>query len=102
MNKFGMLIKFTAQTGQRDALVEHLSSLMPIAHAEPGTEIYVISVSPSEPDVVWLIEAYSNPQALEAHNANPAILAAKARTGELLAGPPQAFPHIPIVGKGLI
>ena len=101
MSKFGMLIQFTAKPGQRDALAEHLSSLMPVVAAEPGTELYVVSVSPDDPDAVWLIEAYSSPQALEAHNANPPVVAAKARTGELLAGPPKAFPHLPLAGKGL-
>ena len=102
MTKFGMLIKFSAKPGSRDALAAHLSSLVPIAEAEPGTETYIVSVSPAEPDTVWLLESYLSPEALELHNANPAIVAAKPLTGSFLAGASEAFAHVPVAGKGLL
>jgi quinol monooxygenase YgiN len=102
MTKVGLLIKFTAKDGQRDALAAHLGGLTPIAQSEAGTELWTVHASPTEPNAVWLYEVYSSPQALEAHNATPANAAAKARTGELTDGPPQVFPLIPMAGKGLL
>ncbi|WP_425145653.1 putative quinol monooxygenase [Deinococcus sp.] len=99
--RIGMLIKFTAQRGQRDALAEHLASLVEVAQAEVGTQVYLVSTSPAEPDAVYLIEVYADAGGLERHNAGEKIISAKGKTETLLAGPPQVVPLSPLAGKGL-
>jgi quinol monooxygenase YgiN len=101
MSKVGMLIKFTAKPGQGRTLQTHLSSLKAVTDGEPETEVFVASLSVTEPDVVYLFEVYSSQAGQEAHDANPENIAAKARTAELLGGPPQVMPLAPTMGTGL-
>jgi quinol monooxygenase YgiN len=101
MSKVGLLIKFTAKSGMRDALMEHFQSLVGVVNAEAGTVDWAVHISPIEPDAVWLYEVYQNQAAMDAHNSTETNAQAKIKTGELTIGRPDVFPLIPIAGKGL-
>lgn len=99
--KIGLWIKFTAKDGQRNSLAAHLTEVASLAHGETGTELWLVNLSPTDPNAVWLYEAYSDQDAMHAHEATAAYEAAKAKTGSFLAGPPEVLPLLPISGKGL-
>lgn len=101
MSKAGILIKFTAKPGMREALVAHFQSLVQIADSEEGTEDWTFHLSPVEPDAVWLYEVYKDQAAMDFHNSTRTNSEAKAKTEELTVGAPDVFPLIPIAGKGL-
>jgi len=57
MDRFGMYGKILAKSGQRDALVEVLIEASRLLAPLPGCDVYIVSVSPSEPDAIWVFEA---------------------------------------------
>jgi quinol monooxygenase YgiN len=56
MRAYGCYVKFTAQPGQRDALVEHLLSEAAFVEKAIGCQLYIINTSPTEPESVWVTE----------------------------------------------
>ena len=70
MSKTAILAKLTAQPGKRDELVEALGPLVEAVDQEPGTELYVLHTSATEPDVVWFYELYTDEAALNAHRTS--------------------------------
>lgn len=101
MDMVGVLLKFTARPGGRDALIAHLTETAALAADESGTMLWTVNASPVEQDVVWVYEAYADAAAKSAHESGDAYARARARTAELLGSPPEAFPLIPLSGKGL-
>jgi quinol monooxygenase YgiN len=97
MTKPGVFIKFTAQPGKRDALAEHLSAIGKAT--APATEAFSVHISPVDANAVFVYERYADADAKEAHEATAAYAAARAKTGEMLAGAPEVFPLIAVGGK---
>jgi hypothetical protein len=60
MSKFGLYGKIIAQPGQRDALVEVLLEAAAVLETPAGCELYIINVSPTEPDTVWVTEVWES------------------------------------------
>ncbi len=101
MNRFGMFGKFTAQPGQRDALVQYLLTAAELVSNAPGCDLYVVGTSASEPDTIWVTEAW---RSKEDHDASLSLagvreLIAKARP--LIAAMGDPILTIPVGGKGL-
>ena len=100
-NRTGVMIKFNAQPGRGDALADHLAQSADLAQDEPGTELWIVHRSPTDPDTVWVYEVYASDAARAAHEATDAYQKAREGTGALLGGPPEVIPLIPVGGKGL-
>jgi len=101
MNAYGCYVKFTAQPGQRDALVEHLLSAAALVSQVAGCEVYIINTSPTEPESVWVTEVW---RSQEEHDASLTIEGAQAAIKQvlpLLAGSPEKIDVLPVGGKGL-
>src|SRR4051794_16671719 len=101
MSKTAILAKLTAQSGQRDELIEALGALVTAVESEPGTELYVLHESATEPDVVWFYELYTDQSALEAHSGSAAMKEVGGRLAGLLAGRPELIPVTPVRAAGL-
>ena len=67
MSAYGCYVKFTAQPGQRDTLVEHLLSAAAFVEKIAGCELYIINISPTEPESVWVTEVW---RSQEEHDAS--------------------------------
>src|SRR2546426_6717723 len=67
MPAYGCYVKFTAQPGQRDTLVEHLLSAAAFVEKIAGCELYIINISPTEPESVWVTEVW---RSQEEHDAS--------------------------------
>ena len=98
MSTFGLYGKIIARPGQRDALVAGL--LEALMQHVPGCELYIVNVSASEPDVVWVTEVWKSASAHQASLTQEEIKALIKRTMPLIAGG-ERIEIIPIGGKGL-
>lgn len=63
VDKFGMYAKFTAKPGERDQLADILLEAAAGAGDVPDCELYVVNVSETEPDTVWVTEVWSSAEA---------------------------------------
>ena len=66
----------------------------------PGCELYIVNVSASEPDVVWVTEVWRSASDHQASLGLEEIKALIKRTMPLIAGG-ERIEIIPIAGKGL-
>lgn len=85
MSKVSMLARLVAQDGKGDELVAAFEDLFRQVESEPGTELYVLNRSSSEPDVFWFYELYADGDALAAHAGSEAMQKAATVFGPLLA-----------------
>jgi quinol monooxygenase YgiN len=96
-----VIAKLIAKEGKRDELVSHLQKLVAATEAEPGTLIYALNVSTTEPEVVWFYELYTDQDALVAHGGSEAMKAAGAAMGDLVGAKTELYFCQPVVSKGL-
>ncbi|MFC4779218.1 putative quinol monooxygenase [Paenibacillus sp. GCM10023252] len=61
--KFGLIGKFTAQAGKRDALADLLLTAAEELKEVEGCDLYVVSISDEEPDAIWITEVWSSAEA---------------------------------------
>ncbi len=100
MNTFGLYSKIRAQVGQRDALIAVLLEGANILQQDATYLLYIVNSSPTEPDTVWVTEAWRSRADHEASLTRADIKPILMRGRSLIAG----FERIelePIGGKGL-
>ena len=100
MSKFGLYSKITSHSGQRDALVAVLLEAATAIQHIPDCELYIVNVSATEPDVVWVTEVWSSSAAHEASLTRNETKALIKQGMPLIAGG-ERIEIIPIGGKGL-
>ena len=96
---FGLITKFNAAPGQRDALVAILTA---ITSGMPGCLSYIVAKDATEADAVWISEVWN---ARESHQASlklPAVQQAIAKGRPLIAGFGARFETEPVGGHGLV
>jgi quinol monooxygenase YgiN len=95
-----MYVKFTAKSGQRDTLVNILLDAAASAQSDQECELYIVNISDTEPDTIWVTEVWSNSEAHEASLAQAETKASIHRAMPLIAGV-EATKVRPVGGKGL-
>jgi quinol monooxygenase YgiN len=100
MSKFGLYGKIIAQPGQRDALVEVLLEAAAVLETPPGCELYIINVSPTEPDTIWVTEVWKSKEDHAASLQLDAVKQTIQRGRPLIAGG-ERIEVMPVGGKGL-
>ena len=100
MSKFGMYGKITAQPGQRDALVAILLEAAAAMREVPGCEVYIVNVSPTEPETIWVTEVWRS-QVDHAAALNRDEAKAQIQRGRPLIAGGERIGVLPLVGKGL-
>jgi quinol monooxygenase YgiN len=100
MSKVSMLARLVAQDGKGDELVAAFEDLFRQVEGEPGTELYVLNRSSSEPDVFWFYELYADGDALAAHAGSEAMQKAATVFGPLLADS-ELVMGAPVRAKGI-
>lgn len=83
--RYGLTGKFTTRPGQRDAFVALLLRGVDELKAL-GCDLYVVSVSKDQPDVVFVTEVWASPEAHRSSLELPSAKAAIAEARPLLAG----------------
>ncbi len=85
MAKVSMLARLVTQDGKGDELVAAFDGLFRQVEDEPGTELYVLNRSTSDPNVFWFYELYRDADALGAHGSSEAMQKAATAFGPLIA-----------------
>ena len=95
---YGLIGRMLAKPGQRDAL---LGTLLDGTAAMPGCLSYVIAKDPTNPDAIWITEAWDSPDSHKASLQLPAVQAAITKARPLIAGFGERFETQPVGGLGL-
>jgi len=100
MSRFGLYVKFTAKPGERDTLVGILLEGEDAMQAMEECELYIVNVSDTESDIIWVTEVWSSPEAHQASLDHEDTKASIARAMPLIAGV-ESTTIRPVGGKGL-
>jgi quinol monooxygenase YgiN len=95
---YGLIAKLRSMPDQRDAL---LAILTEGTGSMPGCLAYIVSKDPSDPDVVWIVESWTDKASHDAALSIPSVQSAIARAKPLLAGFETSIPIEPVGGIGL-
>lgn len=95
---YGLIGKMLAKTGQRDALVK---LLLDGAAEMPGCLSYVIATDPTNPDAIWITEAWVDAEHHRGSLKLPAVQAVISQARPLIAGFGERFETVPVGGVGL-
>jgi quinol monooxygenase YgiN len=98
---YGSYVKFTAQAGQRDTLVQHMLEAARGVQSLSACSIYLINISQTEPDSIWVTEVWQSQQEHDASLQMPEVQAAIKRVLPLLAHSPEKIDVMPVGGKGV-
>jgi quinol monooxygenase YgiN len=101
MSRFGLVGSFTAQPGQRDALVALLLEAASVLETFPDCDLWFVSTAPDDPDAVWVTEVWRDQAAHAASLADPRVQEIIARGRPLIAGFGARITLQPVGGKGL-
>ncbi|MEO5939100.1 MAG: putative quinol monooxygenase [Sphingomonas sp.] len=96
---FGMIGRMRAVAGQRDAL---LAILLDSSAAMPGCLSYIIANDLTDPDAIWITEAWDSKESHDAALKLPQVQAAIARARPLIAGFDSSAQTQPVGGVGLV
>jgi quinol monooxygenase YgiN/mannose-6-phosphate isomerase-like protein (cupin superfamily) len=66
MSRVGRYAKFTAKSGQGDALAERMLGVAEGLQAIAGCELYVINRATDDPDTIWVTEVWRSQEELDA------------------------------------
>ena len=92
--------KITVHSGQRDTLVAILLQAAALLEQDPGCEIYVVNVSPAEPDTLWVTEVWDS-QAAHAASLTRDDIKALIERGRPMIVSGERIETMPVGGKGL-
>jgi quinol monooxygenase YgiN len=101
MARVGRYVKFTARTGEGEALAQLLLRVAEGQRSAPGCELYVINHEAGAPDVVWVTELWASQDAVDAALQELRSEAGRAQLAEvqaLLADAPQRTDLVPVGG----
>ena len=97
-DRYGLIGKFTAAEGQRDALVDILLEGMA---SMPGCFSYVVARDPQDASAIWITEVWDNAESHRASLELPSVQQAIARGRPLIAGMERIAETAPAGGHGL-
>lgn len=95
---YGLVNKFKAQSGQREAL---LAILLESTGELPGCFSYVVAKDAKDADVIWVTEVWESKEKHQASLATPAVKDAITRGKPLIADLGDHFETEPVGGVGL-
>lgn len=95
---YGLIGQMLAAPGKRDEL---LAILGEGTNDMPGCLSYVIAKDPTNADALWITEVWTDKDAHAASLKLPSVQAAIAKGRPIIAGFPQHFETIPVIGQGL-
>src|SRR5262245_10769782 len=95
---YGLITKFTAKAGERDALA---SILLSGGDAIPGCLSYVVAADPADVNALWVTEVWDSQASHKASLSTPAVQAAIAKGWPLINDFSNRVETIPLGGVGL-
>jgi len=101
LSRAGVIGKVTARPGQREELIECVLAAAKLLTRAHGCHMYLVSRSTTDPDEIWITEAWRSKAYHEAWLARPEIQELMEETSELIAATSEPILTIPVGGKGL-
>ena len=95
---YGLIGKINVAPGQREAVV---AALLAGTHAMPGCLSYVVAHDPSDPNAIWVTEAWDSKESHQASLQLPAVQQAISQARPHITGFGERFETIPVGGQGL-
>jgi quinol monooxygenase YgiN len=95
---FGLIVKFVAHEGQRDAFIDILSNGF---QGMAGCHSYILAADPADTTAVWATEIWDSHESHEAAMMQPHIKDVIARAKPLMAGREMRVVTEPRGGQGL-
>jgi quinol monooxygenase YgiN len=95
---FGLIGKMKCTPGQRDTLI---AILLEGVSGMPGCLSYVVAKDPTDPDAVWITEAWESQDRHKASLSLPSVQAAITKARPIIAGFGERFETEPVGGHGL-
>jgi len=99
--RFGLFGTITARAGRRDVLVACLLQGAELLRQAPGCELYVVHTSPTEADVVHVMEVWRSRADHEASLAIPGMRELVSTARPLIAALADPVVTVPAGGKGI-
>lgn len=96
---YGLIGKMTAKPGHRDELIQLLVQGLA---GMPGCLSYVVASDPSDPDLIWVTEAWASKEAHSASLSLPSVQAAITKGRPVIAGMTRVAETVPAGGHGLV
>lgn len=96
---YGLIGRMIATPGQRDELA---AILLEGTGAMPGCLSYIIAADPTNPDALWITEAWDSKDSHAASLKLPSVQAAIAKGRPLIAGFDSRSETAPLGGHGLV
>jgi quinol monooxygenase YgiN len=101
MNKFGLFGKFTGKEGEREHLVDILLEAAEKMEKLADCEIYLVNVSPDEPNSVFVYEVWGNENAHQASLSLESTQTLIKPAKPIITGMERISTLIPKGGKGI-
>ncbi|MGH8177171.1 MAG: putative quinol monooxygenase [Steroidobacter sp.] len=95
---YGLIGKFSAAPGQRDALI---AILLEGVQQMPGCLSYIVAKDSVDADAIWITEVWDRKESHAASLSLPAVRQAIARGKPLIASFGESFTTMPVGGAGL-
>jgi quinol monooxygenase YgiN len=101
MSKMCMHGKVVAQPGTRCELAAILLDAARLVSNASGCRLFFVSISPTEPDALWVTEVWDSEEAHKASFAIPGVAKLFSIGRSLIVGTEGKMTMIPIGGKGV-
>ena len=98
---YGLMGKFVAHSGQRDALIDVLLRAAKDMERIEGCYLYVVSRDPNDGDGVWVTEVWHSQEDHQASLTHEAVQALISEGRPLIASMSDRMEFEPVGGKGL-
>lgn len=95
---YGLIGKMKVAPGQRDALI---AILLEGLSGMPGCLSYIVAQDPTDPNAIWVTEAWDSKESHQASLSLPSVQQAIARGRPLITGFGERFETTPVGGQGL-
>lgn len=96
---YGLIGKMTAHAGKRAELVK---ILLDRVAGMPGCFSYIVANDPTDPDVIWITEAWESKDAHGASLSLPSVKDAITKGRPLIAGMSAVAETLPVGGHALV
>ena len=102
MGELAIIVKSKSQPGKREEIKELYDTLLaPRAVENDAQQVVVWCADQHDPDVFYLFEIYTDPQAMGANAQADFFVEYMTRVGPLLAGEPEVAMTTPLWSKGV-
>jgi len=100
--KVSLLKKYCVTAEKKEALIDHiLAFASKLAANEDGTELFIVSTSPTDENVIFIYIVYANEEVRTLHENSDTYITYRTAVNNLVSGIPEIIFLTPQGGKGL-